>query len=209
VARWGPFRCLVLSGLVINFCNKIRYNKDIGILCLHSDSAQYGTHHVDTNGKKAELFRRGLSLLIQDCLVRFQDMPFNTLVSVVIAQDGTYRALLAEKRGEEKDWLVRTFGGQYCGCSTEVPPSLHSICWQVTSATSITPVGSRPASATNATSDAYPDSAVAGVIPVIGPVSSTCITSCASVGHRSRQRPVFKLWTCRALCLAMSQTQEG
>jgi hypothetical protein len=37
VARWGPFRCLVLSGLVINFCNKIRYNKDIGILCLHSD----------------------------------------------------------------------------------------------------------------------------------------------------------------------------
>jgi hypothetical protein len=37
VARWGPFRCLVLSGLVINFCNKILYNKDIGILCLHSD----------------------------------------------------------------------------------------------------------------------------------------------------------------------------
>jgi hypothetical protein len=29
--------CLVLSRLVINFCNKIRYNKDIGILCLHSD----------------------------------------------------------------------------------------------------------------------------------------------------------------------------
>jgi hypothetical protein len=24
--------------------------------------AQYGTHHVDTNDKKAELFRRGLSL---------------------------------------------------------------------------------------------------------------------------------------------------
>jgi hypothetical protein len=25
-----------LSGLVIHFCNKIRYNKDIGFLCLHS-----------------------------------------------------------------------------------------------------------------------------------------------------------------------------
>jgi hypothetical protein len=37
VARWGPFCCLVLSGLVISFCNKMRYNKDIGILCLHSD----------------------------------------------------------------------------------------------------------------------------------------------------------------------------
>jgi hypothetical protein len=26
--------------------------------------AQYGTHHIDTNEKKAELFRRGLSLLL-------------------------------------------------------------------------------------------------------------------------------------------------
>jgi hypothetical protein len=37
VVRWCPFLCLILSGLVIRFCNKIRYNKDIGILCLHSD----------------------------------------------------------------------------------------------------------------------------------------------------------------------------
>jgi hypothetical protein len=36
VARWCPFRCLVLSELVISLCNKIQYNKDIGILCLHS-----------------------------------------------------------------------------------------------------------------------------------------------------------------------------
>jgi hypothetical protein len=33
--------------------------------------AQYGTHHIDTDGKKVELFRRGLSLLIQDRLVWF------------------------------------------------------------------------------------------------------------------------------------------
>jgi hypothetical protein len=37
VARWESFHCLVISGLVINFCNKIRYIKDINILCLHSD----------------------------------------------------------------------------------------------------------------------------------------------------------------------------
>jgi hypothetical protein len=36
MARWCPFRCLVLSELVIGFGNKIRYNKDIGFLCLHS-----------------------------------------------------------------------------------------------------------------------------------------------------------------------------
>jgi hypothetical protein len=28
--------------------------------------AQYGTHHVDTDDKKAELFRKGLSLPLQD-----------------------------------------------------------------------------------------------------------------------------------------------
>jgi hypothetical protein len=51
--------------------------------------AQYGTHHVDTNEKKAELFRRELRLPLQDCLVRFHDLSFNALVSVAIAQDGT------------------------------------------------------------------------------------------------------------------------
>jgi hypothetical protein len=36
MARRCPFRYLDLSGLVISFCNMIRYNKDIGFLCLHS-----------------------------------------------------------------------------------------------------------------------------------------------------------------------------
>jgi hypothetical protein len=63
---------------------------------------QYGTHHVDTDEKKAKLFRRGLSLLLQDRLVRFCDMLFNGLVSAAIAQDGTYRALLAEEEEKRK-----------------------------------------------------------------------------------------------------------
>jgi hypothetical protein len=64
--------------------------------------AQYGAHHVDTDEKKAELFRRGLSLPIQDCLVWFCDMSFNALVSVTIAQDGTYRVLLVEEEEKRK-----------------------------------------------------------------------------------------------------------
>jgi hypothetical protein len=62
--------------------------------------AQCGTHHVDTDEKKVELFKRGLSLPLDDRLVQFHDMSFNALVSALIAQDGTYRALLAEE--EEK-----------------------------------------------------------------------------------------------------------
>jgi hypothetical protein len=64
--------------------------------------AQYGTHHVDTNEKKAELFRRGLGLPLQDPLVWFCDMSFNARMSVVIDQEGTYRALLAEEEKMRK-----------------------------------------------------------------------------------------------------------
>jgi hypothetical protein len=48
--------------------------------------AQYGTHHVDTDDKKAELFTKRLSLPLQDRLVRFRDISFNAIVSVVIEQ---------------------------------------------------------------------------------------------------------------------------
>jgi hypothetical protein len=64
--------------------------------------AQYSTHHVDTDEKKVELFKKGLSLLIQDCLVRFRDLSFNTLMSATIEQEGTYRALLAEEEKMRK-----------------------------------------------------------------------------------------------------------
>jgi hypothetical protein len=47
--------------------------------------AQYDTHHVDTDEKKAELFRRGLNLPLQDRLVQFCDTSFNALVSATIA----------------------------------------------------------------------------------------------------------------------------
>jgi hypothetical protein len=67
--------------------------------------AQYGTHHVDTDEKKANLFRRGPSLPLQDRLVQFHDLSFNTVVSAAIAQDGTYRALLAEKEEKRKRHL--------------------------------------------------------------------------------------------------------
>jgi hypothetical protein len=68
--------------------------------------AQYGTHHVDTDERKAELFRRGPSLPLQDRLVPFCDTSFNALVSAAIAQDGTYRALLAEEEEKRKGDLL-------------------------------------------------------------------------------------------------------
>jgi hypothetical protein len=69
--------------------------------------AQYGTHHVDTDDKKAELFRRGLSLPLQDCLVWLHGMSFNALVSAAIEQEGTYIALLAEEEKMRKRASLR------------------------------------------------------------------------------------------------------
>jgi hypothetical protein len=73
--------------------------------------AQYGTYHVDTGEKKAKLFRRGLSLPLQDRLVQFQDMSFHTLVSAVIDQDSTYSALLAEEDEKRKRVVSRPSDG--------------------------------------------------------------------------------------------------
>jgi hypothetical protein len=85
--------------------------------------AQYGTHHIDTDEKKAELFRRGLSLLLKDRLVQFHDMSFNTLVSAAIAQDGTYRALLEEEEEKRKKDLSEPLDDSIEGA----PPKYHLV----------------------------------------------------------------------------------
>jgi hypothetical protein len=77
--------------------------------------AQYDVHHVDTDEKKVELFRRGLSLPLQDCMVRFHDISFNAHVSVTIAQDGTYRALLTEEEEKMKRVMSGPSGDSFVG----------------------------------------------------------------------------------------------
>jgi hypothetical protein len=62
---------------------------------------QYGGYHVDAN-KKAELFRNGLSLQLQDCLVLHYELSFDALVSAVIDQEGLYQAILAEEEKMRK-----------------------------------------------------------------------------------------------------------
>jgi hypothetical protein len=58
---------------------------------------QYGGYHVDTDEKKAELFRNGLSLQLQDCLVLHCDLSFDALMSAMLEQEGLYQAILVEE----------------------------------------------------------------------------------------------------------------
>jgi hypothetical protein len=64
---------------------------------------QYGGYHVDTDEKKAELFRNGLRLPLDDRLVLHRDLSFDALVSTVIEQEGLYQAVLAEEEKMKKE----------------------------------------------------------------------------------------------------------
>jgi hypothetical protein len=85
--------------------------------------SQYGTHHVDTDEKKAELFRRGLNLPLQDRLVQFHELSFDALVNVLIDQDGTYRALLVEEEEKRK----RAMSGPTGDRTEGAPPKYHLV----------------------------------------------------------------------------------
>jgi hypothetical protein len=84
---------------------------------------QYGTHHVDTDEKKTELFRKGLSLPLQDRLVRLRGVSFNALVSDAIEQEGAYIALLAEEEKMRKRASPRPLEDSTGGA----PPKYHLV----------------------------------------------------------------------------------
>jgi hypothetical protein len=85
--------------------------------------AQYGTHHVYTDDKKAELFRRGLSLPLQDRLVWLRGMSFNALVSAAIEQEGTYITLFVEEEKMRKRASLRPPEDSSGGA----PPKYHLV----------------------------------------------------------------------------------
>jgi hypothetical protein len=56
-----------------------------------------------------------LSLPLQDRLVQFCDMSFNVLASAMIAQDGTYHALLVEEEDKRKRDLLEPSEHSFVG----------------------------------------------------------------------------------------------
>lgn len=77
---------------------------------------QYGGYHVDTDEKKAELFRNGLSLQLQDRLVLHRDLF--ALVSAMIEQEGLYQDVLVESEKMRK----RALSGPSEGSTEGAPP---------------------------------------------------------------------------------------
>jgi hypothetical protein len=63
--------------------------------------AQYGTYHVDTDEKKANLYRAGLTIHLQERLVHLSSLSYNELACAAIDQERMMKAVVEadEKRG--------------------------------------------------------------------------------------------------------------
>jgi hypothetical protein len=85
--------------------------------------AQYGSHHVDTDVKKVELFCKGLTIQLQDHLILSQNLSYNELASAAIDQEGTMKACEAAKEKKRK----RAVSGPSGGSSSSAPPKYRMI----------------------------------------------------------------------------------
>jgi hypothetical protein len=85
--------------------------------------AQYRSHHIDTDVKKAELFRKGLTIQLQDRLILTQNLSYNELASAAIDQESTMKAREAVEEKKRK----RTVSGPSEGGSSSAPPKYRMI----------------------------------------------------------------------------------
>jgi hypothetical protein len=85
--------------------------------------AQYGGHHVDTDAKKAELYRKGLNIQLQDRLIQNMSLSYNNLASTTIDQEGTMNACVVVEEKKRKRTMPRPTGGS---CSS-APLKYHIV----------------------------------------------------------------------------------
>jgi hypothetical protein len=84
----GTMRCKIAEFLDLHQGNRSVYE----YIQEFNNLAQYESHHVDTNANKAELFRKGLTIQLQDRLILSQNLSYNELASAAIDQEGTMKA---------------------------------------------------------------------------------------------------------------------
>jgi hypothetical protein len=80
-----------------------------------NNMAQYGGHHVDTDAKKAKLFRKGLTIQLQDRLILSQNLSYNELASAAIDQEGTMKACEVAEEKKRKRIMPGSSGGSSSG----------------------------------------------------------------------------------------------
>jgi hypothetical protein len=91
---------------------------------LFNTLAQYGTYHVDTDERKANLYREGLTIHLQERLVQLSSLSYNELVSAATDQEWMMKAVA---EADEKKRKRMTPGPSDRDGSSVVPPKYHMV----------------------------------------------------------------------------------
>jgi hypothetical protein len=81
--------------------------------------AQYGTYHVDTEEKKANLYRAGLTMHLRERLVHLSNFSYIKLASAAIDQE---RMMKVVAEADEKKRKKLMHGSAGSGSSSSAPP---------------------------------------------------------------------------------------
>jgi hypothetical protein len=81
--------------------------------------AQYGTYHIDTDEKKANLYRAGLTIHLQEHLVHPSSLSYNELASTTIDQERMMKAVAVADEKKRKRMMPGSTGS---GNSSGAPP---------------------------------------------------------------------------------------
>jgi hypothetical protein len=80
--------------------------------------AQYGTYHVDTDEKEANLYRAGLTIHLQERLVHLSSLSYNELASAAINQERIMKAIAEADEKKRKKLMP---GSAASGSSSGAP----------------------------------------------------------------------------------------
>jgi hypothetical protein len=81
--------------------------------------AQYGTYHIDMDEKKANLYRAGLTIHLQEHQVHLSSLSYNELASAAIDQERMMKAVAEADEKKRKGMLPGSVGS---GNSSGAPP---------------------------------------------------------------------------------------
>jgi hypothetical protein len=86
--------------------------------------AQYGTYHVDMDEKKANLYRAGLTIHLQEHLVHLSSFSYNELASAAIDQERMMKAIAEADENKRKRMMPGSAGS---GSSSGAPPKYRMV----------------------------------------------------------------------------------
>jgi hypothetical protein len=86
--------------------------------------AQYGTHQMDTNEKKSNLYCAGLTIHLQERLVHLSSLLYNELASTIIDQERIMKAVAEADEKKRKRMMPGSAGS---GSSSGVSPKYHMV----------------------------------------------------------------------------------